>query len=142
MSRLGKCGTKYFTVAVSLERYIAICHPFKVQFWLTQTRVAIYTGIVVTFAIILSIFSYIYKRNSELSDFRIYTVFMLHIIPLSCVIFLNLNIYFGVSLHGTWYLHLVKYFKLTKTSISYYILLFTDPKISKPTEIVNSNRKL
>jgi len=44
----------YFTVAVTVERYIVVCWPLYAKCWCTNRRARFYTGIVFLFSILIT----------------------------------------------------------------------------------------
>jgi hypothetical protein len=95
-------GTKYFTVAISLERYfIAICHPLSIHHrYFRDSSVmlyALFTSGVSLFIVVLAVFSYVYDAYLDSKSFHIYAAVVLHFFPFIAVLVLNFVIYLGVS---------------------------------------------
>jgi hypothetical protein len=50
----GQTGSVYFTVAVTVERYVVVCWPLYAKSWCTNRRARSYTYIVFLFAILVT----------------------------------------------------------------------------------------
>jgi hypothetical protein len=99
---LGTGGTKYFTVAIALERYIVVCYPLKARGWITKRRAKIFASSVLVFTILLAIWSFFYSMYLDHGDsFQIYAAIVLHFSPFVAVVILNLLIFRGVRIKQT-----------------------------------------
>jgi len=89
-------GTKLYTVAISLERCFAICSPLGARGRLTPSYgVRIAVGVFLL-DLLVTVTSFLYDRYGDFQSFQIYVAVILHFLPFSVVLLLNVIIYFGL----------------------------------------------
>jgi hypothetical protein len=79
-----------------LERYLAVCHPFKARKWITERRALITALSVFLFTCLYSSWNYAYKYYI-VTGYALYVAITLRLIPFVTVLALNVFIYRGVS---------------------------------------------
>ncbi|CAL8085397.1 unnamed protein product [Orchesella dallaii] len=89
-------GTKFYTVAISLERFFVITFPLVAHRVVTVKRSKLFALSVLVFVILLSCFSYLYSCCIDKGSFNIYVAIVLHFLPFTIVLILNVFIFIGI----------------------------------------------
>ncbi|XP_035700618.1 uncharacterized protein LOC110861449 [Folsomia candida] len=89
-------GTKYYTVAISLERCFAICFPIAAHRYMTERRARWLAVGVFLFTLLVTLVSYLYRFHWDATSFHVFVAVVLHFAPFLAVLILNFCIYAGV----------------------------------------------
>ncbi|ODM91968.1 FMRFamide receptor, partial [Orchesella cincta] len=89
-------GTKYFTVAISFERFCVVTFPLKAHRLITPGRSKLFAIFVLIFVILLSCLSYIYVNYIDATSFNVYAAIVLHFTPFITVLIFNLLIFLAL----------------------------------------------
>lgn len=90
-------ATKYYTVAVSMERFFVITFPLAAHAFMTSERAKQSSIGIFAFSVALSVFSYVYVNYIDANSFDIYVAVVLHFVPFVAVVTFNVLIFIGVS---------------------------------------------
>ena len=86
-------GTRYFTVIVSVERFIAVRWPLKARVWLTPGRARVASLGMGLFTVFLAIVAFFYNKYAHAYGFDLFAALVLHFTPFVIIVVLNILIY-------------------------------------------------
>ncbi|CAL8121268.1 unnamed protein product [Orchesella dallaii] len=89
-------GTKYFTVAISLERFFVVTFPLKAHRIITPKKSKLFAGFVLIFVLGLVCFSYVYVNYIDPTSFNVYAAVVLHFTPFIIVLIFNVLIFLAL----------------------------------------------
>ncbi|ODM88545.1 SID1 transmembrane family member 1, partial [Orchesella cincta] len=92
-------GTKYFTVAISLERFFVVAFPLKAHHLITPQRSKIFAATILAFIGALACFSFAYESVISPKTFDMYTAIVLHFAPFIIVLLFNILIILALRHH-------------------------------------------